>query len=175
MTRITEQLHSACIQPQMAPVLSESTRTTLVFVHAATGTASAVAPTPVKTTISLEGETLTQKDTAWVSGTNPKWVWSSTTPPAKTLLTKVGPLTAGGPVFTYWVYTGGSLKPIELIGTSKLEGEAAKTVEVQVALNALPQSRPVKDAGSDASVQSMAVLRLTPPTFAESAPALPCQ
>src|SRR6185312_9078950 len=55
MTKITEQLHSACIQPQMAPVQAESTSTKLVFIHAKPGTASGVASMPMKSTIRLEG------------------------------------------------------------------------------------------------------------------------
>lgn len=172
LTQITEQLHSACVEPQMAPILSGSTGTKLEFVHAAAGTAAAVAPTPVKSTIWLEGEILKQADTAWVSGIAPNWVWSGSPPATRTLLTKVGPLTTGGAIFTYYKYSNGTQEA--LAATSGLP-EAAKAVQVKVALNALPTSQPVKDAGSDASLQSSAVLRLTPPTFSESAPALPCQ
>jgi len=172
LTKITEQLHSACIQPQMAPILPESTSTKLVFVHAASGTAAAIAPTPVKSTIWLDGDELKQQDIAWVSGVAPEWKWSAVEPPAHTLLTKVGPLTPGGAIFTYYKYSNGAQEA--LTATSSLP-EAAKAVQVKMALNALPMSQPVKDAGSDASLQSSAVLRLTPPSFSESAPALPCQ
>jgi len=172
LTNISEQLHSACIEPQMAPILSPSTGTKLEFVHAASGTAGAVAPTPVKSTIWLEGETLKQADVKWVSGIAPSWVWSNSPPSTRTLLTKVGPLTPGGAIFTYYKYSNGKQEAIP--ATTELS-EAAKAVQVQVALNALPMSQPVKDAGSDASLQTSAVLRLTPPTFSESAPALPCQ
>lgn len=172
LTKVTEQLHSACVEPQMAPILAESTGTKLVFVHAASGTASAVAPTPVKTTIWLEGEELKQQDVSWASGIAPDWKWSATPQPARTLLTKTGPLTPGGAIFTYYKYLNG--KQEALPATTSL-AEAAKAVQVKMALNALPMSQPVKDAGSDASLQSSAVLRLTPPSFSESAPALPCQ
>jgi hypothetical protein len=172
LTNISEQLHSACIQPQMAPILSKSTGTKLEFVHAASGTAGAVAPTPVKSTIWLEGETLKQSDVKWVSGIAPNWVWSASPPTSRTLLTKVGPLTAGGAIFTYYKYSNG--KQEALTPTTELP-EAEKAVQVKVGLNAFPMSQPVKDPGSDASLQTSAVLRLTPPTFSESAPALPCQ
>jgi Flp pilus assembly pilin Flp len=173
MTNISEQLHSACIEPQMAPILAKSTETKLEFVHAASGTAAAVAPTPVKSTIWLEGETLKQADVKWVSGLAPKWVWSGSPPAIRTLLTKVGPLTPGGAIFTYWKYEKGIPKKILAPPTGLTEPE--EVVQVQVSLNAFPTSQPVKDAGSDASLQTSAVLRLTPPTFSESAPALPCQ
>jgi hypothetical protein len=172
LTRITEQLHSACIEPQMAPILSESTGTKLVFVHGVSSSAAAVAPTPVKSVILLEGETLKQQDASWVSGVAPNWVWSNSAPSTRTLLTKVGPLTPGGAIFTYYKYSNGTQEALS--ATTSLP-EAAKAVQVKVALNALPMSQPVKDAGSDASLQDSAVLRLTPPTFSESAPALPCQ
>jgi hypothetical protein len=75
-------------------------------------------------------------------------------------------------VFTYYRYSNGRQEA--LTATTELP-EAAKAVQVKIGLNALPSSQPVKDAGSDASIQSSAVLRLTPPSFSESAPALPCQ
>lgn len=172
LTNISEQLHSACIQPQMAPVLSKSTGTKLEFIHAASGTTAAVAPTPVKSVIWLNGENLEQQDFALVSGTVAKdWVFSTTGTPARKLLTKVAPLTPGT-IFTYYTYSNG--KQEALTTTSEGLAEAAKAVQVKVGLNALPSSQPVKDAGSDASLQTSAVLRLTPPTFSESAPALPC-
>lgn len=173
LTQITEQLHSACVEPQMAPIRLTSTENSLEFVHAAPGTAAAVAPTPLKTRIWLDGETLRQEDFALVSGSTAKdWVFSGTKTGSRELLTKVGPLTAGGAVFTYYKYSNGTQIPLPAVASLP---EAAKAVQVKVALNALPTSQPVKDAGSDASVQSSAVLRLTPPSFSESAPALPCQ
>lgn len=174
LTNISEQLHSSCIQPQMAPILPESTGTKLAFVHAATGTAGAVAPTPVKSVIALNGGILEQRDFALVSGSVAKdWVFSTTAAPARQLLTKVAPLIPGGAIFTYYKYSNG--KQEEIPATANGLTEAAKAVQVRVALNALPTRQPVKDAGSDASLQTSAVLRLTPPTFSESAPALPCQ
>lgn len=176
LTQITEQLHSACVEPKMAPILSSSNRTKLVFVHASGGTASAVAPTPVKTEILLNGETLEQKDIPWVKGIAPSWEWNEASTTTRRLLTKVGPPTAGGAVFTYYVYSNGAPESFTPLSTSSLGTEIAeKVVQVQVAVNALPTSQPVKDAGSDATVQDRAVFRLTPPTFSESAPALPCQ
>lgn len=171
LTQISEQLHSACVEPQMAPIRTGSTGTSLEFIHAASGTAAAVAPTPVKSVIFLNGDTLEQKDYAWTSGsTASSWQFSPTATATRKLLTKVGPL--GGSVFTYYKYSNG--KQEALAATTGLP-EAAKAVQVEIGLNALPSSQPVKDAGSDASIQSSAVLRLTPPSFSESAPALPCQ
>jgi type II secretory pathway component PulJ len=176
LTQITEELHSACIEPQMAPILSESNKTELVFVHAVSGTASSVAPTPVKSVIRLNGNTLEQKDTAWVKGTAPNWEWSAATPSTRKLLTKVSPGGLSGTLFTYKVYSNGVLESFAPAAPSTLGTTTApKVVQVQLALNALPTSQPVKDPGSDATLQSTAVLRLTPPTFSESAPALPCQ
>jgi Tfp pilus assembly protein PilE len=171
LTQITEELHSACIEPQMAPILSESTGNKLVFVHSKGGTASAVAPTPVKSVIEYKNSTLTQYDYAWASGVSPNWTWS-TTASERQLLTKVSPLTSGGSIFTYYKYSNGTQEALS--ATTGLP-EAAKAVQVKVALNALPTYQPVNDPGSDASIEDSAVLRLTPPTFSESAPALPCQ
>ncbi|HEY1853733.1 MAG TPA: hypothetical protein VGG40_04035 [Solirubrobacterales bacterium] len=176
MTQIIEEMHSACVEPKMAPVLSSSNKTKLVFVHASSGTASAVAPTPVKTEIRLNGETLEQRDVPWVRGIAPNWEWNEASPTTRQLLTKVGPPTSGGPIFTYYVYSNGVLEAFTPSTTSSLGTETAeKVVQVQVALNAQPTNQPVNDPGSDATVQDRAVFRLTPPTFSESAPALPCQ
>ncbi len=165
LTQVTEELHSACIEPKLAPVLSASNEAQLVFVHAASGTASAVAPTPLTSVIRLEKGTLEQEDIP-ATGAATK----------RTLLTKVSPGASNGAVFTYYVYSNGVLESFSPSASSSLGTEIAeKVVQVQVALNALPTTQPVKDAGSDATVQDRAVFRLTPPTFSESAPALPCQ
>src|SRR4029077_6904163 len=57
MTNIIDELHSACVAPQIAPIREDSTGTMLSFWHKS---GSAVALTPVLSRISLVGTTLSQ-------------------------------------------------------------------------------------------------------------------
>jgi hypothetical protein len=173
VTQITEELHSACIWPQAAPILPESTGKSLAFTHAVGSQAQAVAPTPTKSVITLgTGGTLTQSDYAWEKGSYPHWEFAKTAT-TKTLLTKVGPLTPEGPIFTYYKFVNGNL--VAVPATEKIEGESAWVIQVQVALNATPTTTPVADPGADSSLMDAAVLRLTPPAFPEAVTARPCQ
>lgn len=175
LARMTEQLHSACIYPKVAPILEGSTGTSLTFVHAARGEGEAVSPTPVKTVFSLSGGTLVQNDYAAVAGAEAPYVSSdfAATPTTTTLMTNVSPVAPSSSIFTYYAYANGGL---ETLSASPLSGtDAAKTVQVQIALNTAPRTTPVKDAGAAANIQDAAVLRLTPPSFNESATALPCR
>lgn len=174
LTQIMEELHSACVSPQIAPVKGESTGTSLEFIHATGNELSKVSPTPTKTVIALGEEgTLTQYDYPVTSGTAPEWAFAETASETRQLLTDVSPPTPGGPIFTYYEYENGALS--ETPQTTPLGTEASKTIVVHVALQASPTSTPVADAGADTTVQDSAVLRLTPPSFSEGAVSLPCQ
>lgn len=176
VARITEELHSACISPQIAPVRSGSSGTELIFWRAASGQSGAVQPIPVKTKIVYSNGTLTQTDYAKVGGTSPAWIFEGEegnkgTGTTRILLSNVAPV--GLSAFTYLRYEGGEAKPIN-VGTLGV-GEAAETVTVTIALSASPKSTPVADKGSAAAVSDSATLRLTPPSFETTASALPCQ
>ena len=179
IARIVEELHSACISPQVAPVQGKgtlsavgSTANTLIFWHASAGQGTAVQPTPVKTTISYGSGSLTQTDYAQTGGTSPKWTFSATGT-EQTLLANVSPPSGSSGIFTYYKYENGSL--VRLTATELSEAEAATVLMVKVALAASPKSSPVVDAGSTATVSDSATLRLTPPSYNEKAMALPCQ
>lgn len=182
VTGVMEELHSACISPQIAPIRTGSTGTELIFWHAAAGEAGAVAPIPVKSKIAYSDGTgtgtLTQTDYAQVGGTSPNWTFEGEegnhgTGSTRTLLTNVAPPPGSTNVFTYYKYEGGEAKKITA-GTLGV-GEAAETITVNLALTASPRSTPVADAGSAATVKDSATLRLTPPSFEATASALPCQ
>jgi Tfp pilus assembly protein PilW len=178
VAQITEELHSACVSPQIAPVRTGSNGTELIFWHAAAGQASAVAPTPVKSKIVYSGSgTLTQTDYAQVGGTSPNWTFEGEgenhgTGSARKLLTNVAPGN-GTAVFTYSRYEGGEAKTINV--TTLGVPEAAETVTVSIALTASPRTSPVADKGSTATIKDSATMRLTPPSFETTAGALPCQ
>ncbi len=172
-TRIMEELHSACIRPQIAPVLEGSTSNSLVFLHAESKEASEVAPHPVKTRVYYENGSLKQVDMARTGGTTgTNWTFQPEAQGTKTtLLTNVAPAGKSG-VFTYENDPNGALQ--ELSG--ELTKLAAETViVVKAALVASPKSTPVKDAGASATVKDAATLRLTPPSFNPVSAALPCQ
>jgi hypothetical protein len=178
VTRIMEELHSACISPQIAPVREDSTGTSLIFWHAAAGEANEVEPTPVKSVIAYSNGTLSQTDYAQVGGTTPNWAFEGeggTHGPGSTriLLTNVGPPPGSNSVFAYETYESGSLEPLSDAGLSKAEAEA--TIVVKVALTASPRTSPVADNGSAATVRDSATLRLTPPPYNEELSAPPCQ
>jgi hypothetical protein len=174
LTQIMEELHSACVSPQIAPIKPESTGSSLVFIHATGSQESAVSPTPTKSVIAFENGLLAESDFEVTGGSSPNWTFSETASgPPRQLLAGVSPITPGGPIFTYYKYENGALS--ESPQPTPLGKEAAMTIDVQVALTASPTQKPVADAGADTSVQDSAVLRLTPPSFNEEAVSLPCQ
>lgn len=175
VTRIIEELHSACVSPQIAPVRKGSNGTTLVFWHAAAGEATAVEPRPVESKIVYNASTLSQTDYAVTGGTSPNWVFEPMTAGhgvERKLLTHVAPVTGSSGIFSYSKYESGEVKAT---ATEPSETEAAAVIGVKVALTAGPKSTPVADKGSTATVEDSATLRLTPPSFDEGANALPCQ
>ena len=169
--KLMEEVHSACVTPEIAPVKPESDGNVLRFVHQ---TGSEVSPTPVLSVVSLSGDTLSQSDYEATGGTAPNWVFPEEPSSTKTLLTGVSPTPPNSSIFSYYRYSGGTISEAPQ-AMPLSEGEAALTVEVHAALTAAPEHTPVSDAGSSASVQNSATLRLTPPSFNEGSPARPCQ
>jgi hypothetical protein len=156
--RIVEQLHSACLSPRIIPIKESSTATKLVFVHSARGkAASEVAPTEIESTITLEKGIL----------------WETEGGVKRQLISNVAP-GGGSAVFTYFNFTEGHLNKTPLVSAPSLQGRAAETVYVKVALTAQPRSNPTHDAGVAATVSDSATLRLTPPLYNTSS-APPCQ
>lgn len=172
LTGLIEELHSACVAPKIAPVLAESTGTSLSFIHAIGAEKRVVSPTPTKSVIAFENGNLTRTDFASTGGASPTWTFAEkgTT---RQLLSNVAPVAGSSSIFSYYRYLNGTLSSTPQ--TTPLNEGAAETIEVKVAFNAAPATTPVADAGADASVQDSAVLRLTPPSFNETSSALPCQ
>jgi Tfp pilus assembly protein PilW len=170
VSKIMEDLHSACVAPQVTPVMEHSSGMKLIFMHAASGEAAKPGPIPVKSEIFYSGTTLKQIDRAETGVVNGVYQFEGT-PQESTLLSNVGP-PAGAETFTYFKFkegeAGTKLKmPLEKSG-------AAETIRVQVALVAEPRSNSVHDTQAAATVSDSAVLRLTPPQYDQEAVA-PCQ
>lgn len=176
VTKIMEELHSACIAPKIAPIQKESSGTRLIFRHAASGEANAVAPIPVKTEITYKEGALWQTDYAKTGGESPaEWTFQGKGEgQERRLIGNVGP-PSGGAIFSYYRYEGGKLGGESLTPPELSEERANETILVKVSLAAEPASNPVRDADADATVFDSASLRLTPPSFNELTPALPCQ
>lgn len=176
VTRIMEELHSACVSPQIAPVQKKSSGTSLIFWHAAAGESGKVQPIPVKSRITYGNGSLTQTDYKKTGGTSPNWEFEAEEigkGAQRTILTNVAPPPGSTSVFTYYTYENGGL--VKLTAPELSETQAKATIVVNVALTASPKSSPVADKGSAATVQDSATLRLTPPSFNQGASAPPCQ
>jgi Tfp pilus assembly protein PilW len=169
-SRIMEQLHSACILPEIAPVQKESMGTSLRFIHQ---TGSGVALTPILSVITLSGGTLSESDYKATAGPLPAWTFESSAYATRTLLTKVAPIAPSSSIFSYYTYANGALVQVPA-NTTLSATTAAETVVVGMALTATPGTTPVKDAGAAASIQDSASFRLTPPSFNEKVASRPC-
>lgn len=174
VANIIEELHSACISPQIAPVREGSTGTELFFWHAATGETEKVQPIPVRSRIYYENGTIYQTDFAKSGGTSPEWTFASTGTTRK-LITNVTPVEGTTSVFGYYKYEKG-VPASTALATPLTKANVEATVLVTVDLEAEPRNHTVtKDTGSDAIVSDSATLRLTPPSFNEASAAFPCQ
>lgn len=172
--RIMDELHSACISPGLAPILSGSTAKVISFVY---GTGSDVAPTPTKHTITYDStaRTLTDQTFAKTGGAAPNWTFSTTPSQTYRILSNVGPI--GGdtqPMFTYHAFSNGSISSTPL--TVPLSAaDAARTVEVRMNLAVSPaKSATSSETGAPVNIQESALLRFTPANEDTAQAGLPC-
>ena len=171
MHQITEDLHSACVAPQIAPVRPGSTGSSLSFVHQAT---SAVTPVPVLSTVSLSGSKLTQTRYANTGGTFPSWTFSPTPTSSRELSEGISQVSPSTPIFRYYAYSNGAISTTPL-PVPLSTADAARTVQVTIAFDAAPLRIRVLDENSDTSIQDTVLMRFSSAAFATSAPNMPCQ
>jgi hypothetical protein len=173
MTKILNQLHSACVAPQITPVQEESTGTLLSFIHQS---GSAVAPVPVLSKVSLVGATLWQSDYPKTGGAAPTWIFSETASSTVQLMTGVSAISATVPIFSYFSYSNGRVSATPL-PASPLGENAARAVQVDVAFQTAPAASKTvsQDANAETEIQNSALLRLTPPGYNPASANLPCQ
>lgn len=171
MTKIIEQLHSACVTPKIAPIQAGSSGTVLKFSHALQSEGSSATAKTIFSTVALDGNKLVQTDYPSLGGTPP--VPSETAIGTQTLASNVTPTPPSSKVFTYYRYSLGQLEEIKQqeLGTT----DANSVIQVKVAFTGFPPGTPTNDGGVGASVQNSAMLRLTPPSFQEAAGSPPCQ
>jgi hypothetical protein len=170
LTRVIDQLHSACIAPKMAPMRKESTGDELRFVHAP---GAAVTPVPTLSIISLSAGTLTQRDYSLKEGTAPFWVFNTTPVSTTQLMTNVIPI-PGKPVFTYYAYGSGALSETAL-PTPLSELDASRTIQVGVAFAVGSAKKGYVEEATPSHVQDGATFRLSASSYNKTAPSLPCQ
>lgn len=173
LTRVVDQLHSACIAPKVPPIRKESSATELRFVHATGATGADVVPTPVLSKITYSDGAMTQRDYSWKSGTAPFWTFNEVAPVRTAVLyDRIAPV-AGKPIFSYYGYASGAISATPLpVPLSELD--ASRTIYVTVAF----MTSPKRDNGEDATparIQGSASLRLTASSYNPAAPSLPCQ
>jgi hypothetical protein len=169
--QVMDELHSACIAPQIAPVKAGSTGTSLSFVHQR---GSAVAPTPILSTMTLNEGTLLESNYSSTGGTAPNWTFAGSPSSTRELSTGISPTGSNTGIFSYYDYSGGQVSSTPL-PTPLSSTDAARTVQVDVAFTAAPTSTPVVDENGPAGVQDTALLRFSPAPYNESATNLPCQ
>ncbi len=169
LTRVIDQLHSACIAPKVPPIREGSSSTELRFVHA---TGSAVSPTPILTTITYASGTLTQRDYLWKEGVAPAWVFNTTPSRTAVIASKIAP-NGSKPVFSYYGYASGAVSTTPLaVPLSALD--ASNAIQVTAAFMAEPRSGKPEPAAA-ARIQGSASLRLTASSYNPAAPSRPCE
>lgn len=171
MARVMNELHSACISPGLAPILTGSTSDAISFIH---GTGSSVAPTPVKRSIAVSGAgVMTDTTYAKTGGTAPDWTFSSTPSSTYQLLENVGQV-GSTPIFRYYAYEGGTISqtplPVPLSDT-----DAARAVQVTISIAVSPtKSGTSGEVGAPIELTNSALVRFSPSNEDTEQAGLPC-
>jgi hypothetical protein len=146
MTKIVDELHSACIAPGFAPVLEKSTPSELRFVTAFSGAAEIASAQEHR--IKFEGGVLSDSSFA----NNPASAWPTFTfKEGSTSVTRIGEhieQSEKEPVFRYYKYATASNG-----GEEEVAGKKTAT-----GLNALQEIPVVKELGSASAKETAAVL-----------------
>lgn len=130
MTRIVQELHSACVAPRITPIVTGSTATSISFL---TRSGSAVTPTPDLRTITLSGTTLTEFTYPATGGAQPTWTFSATPVPATGYRLANNVSAPSGVAFSYYQFVNGALSTTPLIPPLD-STEAAHTAIVDISL-----------------------------------------
>jgi hypothetical protein len=173
LTRIMDELHSACVAPGVQPILAGSSDTSIIFLHK---TGNSVAPNPDKRTITLSGGTLNETVNAYLSGTAPTYTFNSTGTTTR-LLTNVGLGTIDGvpniPLFRYYGYVNGVVSTTPL-ATPLSAADAASTVRVDVTFSSSPSKTRVSEQDAAVTMTDSAQFRFSPGAEDAGVSNLPC-
>ena len=158
MTRMIQELHSACVAPRIVPILAGSTGTSISFLSKP---GSTVSPTPDKHVITLSGTTLSESVFTATGGSAPgPWTFSGTAAPNSPgqLLTNV--TAPSGLMFRYFQFVNGALSTTPAT-TPLSTTDAAKTSVVSISFASSPSGGASSfDPNSPISFTDSADLRL---------------
>ena len=166
LSRLMDQLHSACVAPGVAPVLEGSTATELRFISKP---GSAVSPVPDKRVVTLSGGTLNESVYPATGGSAPEWDYAGTPTSTRQLLT--GVTATDPPLFRYYEYSGGEVSTTPL--QTPLSAEDAATT-VQVSIYFTYSTGAGTDPNAPITLSDAATLRLEPASEDTSEVNLPC-
>lgn len=133
LTRITNNLHSACVAPRVAPIAPGSSSNSMTYISKS---GSAVTPVPDRRVLTLSGTTLSEAVYPATGGSAPSWTFSGTPSSNTVLATRV--TGTGGAVFRYYDYVNGALNPTPL-PVPLSATNASRTAYVSVSLTVQPQ------------------------------------
>lgn len=134
MTRIVQELHSACVTSHIVPIQTGSTGTSMSFLSKS---GSAVGPTPDLHTIYLNGTTLRESVYPPTGGTAPSWTFSGTPSSNRALLTNV--TAPSGVLFRYYDFVNGALSANPL-ATPLIDTNAARVAYVTTTFTSAPSA-----------------------------------
>jgi prepilin-type N-terminal cleavage/methylation domain-containing protein len=167
MTKMVDELHSACLSPGFTPVQSGSKDTELVFVNSYGPEAILVKASEHKIVFDSSAKTLTDKSYPSNGGSWPKFTFASTpTPSSGTLLaSNVSQTEPGGkavPVFRYYKYAtaSGSTEALPLntinetpLTTPLTSTTAAEAASVQISFHSEANDHNTLNRGVDLNAQ----------------------
>jgi Tfp pilus assembly protein PilW len=155
MTRIVQNLHSACVTSHIVPVQAGSSGTSMSFLSKR---GSAVGPTPDLHTVSVSGTTLREAIYPATGGSAPTWTFSGTPSSNRILLTNVA--APGGVIFRYYDFVNGALSTTPL-PTPLSDTNAARVSYLTISFTSSPSKGvSTQDPNSPLMLSSGVDLRL---------------
>jgi Tfp pilus assembly protein PilW len=135
MTRIAQELHSACVTSHIVPVRTGSTGTSITFFSKR---GSGVGPAPELHTISLSGTTLNETVIPATPGSiPPNWDFSG---PASSRILLTNVVAPGGVIFRYYDFvTGTGLLNTTPLAVPLTDTTSARAAYLTVALTSSPK------------------------------------
>jgi Tfp pilus assembly protein PilW len=174
MSRIVNELHSACVAPRITPVIGDgtvngSTSTRITFLSKY---GNEVTPTPEKHVIALSGTTLSESVYPATGGAAPTWTFSGT--PSSTTQLLTGASAPSGVMFRYYDFQNGQLASTPL-ATPLSATNAGRTAYVTIALTATPtRGTSQQDLKSPITFTDSADLRLESASQVPTQDNMPC-
>lgn len=185
MTRIANELHSACLAPGFAPVLSGSTESELRFVNAYSKEAVIPRAEVREHRIIFSGETLRDYQYPATGGTWPSFTFAGAvaTPSSGTLLANHVTKTESKPIFSYYKYAAAgssgseteSSSTLTSLGTSALTTTTAPTAASVLINFTVAPSNGSKLRGRAVPFATQVTLAFSSPSSETSIQAAPCE